>query len=185
MTKLWTFCAVALSLGLVGCAGGNGDSNSAATNTASTQPAGEPTMKVALITPGDINDQGWNQLAWEGAQAIEKEIGTEVSHQVTKNPADQQPALRDFGDAKYDLVICHGYEYGERVKTLAKNYPDTKFVVVSGDVQQAPNVASIVPKLEESTYLLGMAAAGIIEKRHRRFNRRHEVAGGCLHFYRF
>jgi len=33
--------------------------------------------------------------------------------------------------------------------------------VVGGNVKQAPNVATLVPKLEEATYLLGMAAGGL------------------------
>ena len=47
------------------------------------------------------------------------------------------------------------------MKAIAPNYPDTKFVVVSGDVKQEPNVATLVPKLEEATYLLGMVAGGM------------------------
>jgi basic membrane lipoprotein Med (substrate-binding protein (PBP1-ABC) superfamily) len=34
-------------------------------------------------------------------------------------------------------------------------------VVVAGNVQQASNVASLVPKLEDATYLLGMAAGAL------------------------
>ena len=71
------------------------------------------------------------------------------------------PALRDYGDQKYNLVICHGFEFGEHVKSVAPAYPDTKFVVVAGNVQQEPNVATLVPKLEDAVYLLGMAAGGM------------------------
>jgi len=137
----------------------NGGSGNASTSSKATAPTGK--LKVALLTPGDINDQGWNQLAYEGLQAVQKELGAEVAHQVTKNASDQQPAMRDFGDKKFNLVICHGFEYGKRVLEVAPQYPDTKFVVVGGNVKQAPNVATIVPKLEEATYLLGMAAGGM------------------------
>jgi basic membrane lipoprotein Med (substrate-binding protein (PBP1-ABC) superfamily) len=145
---------VTAALLLSGCSGGSTpDTNSAAAS-------GDSAFKVALLTPGDINDQGWNQLAYEGLQQLEKD-GAKISHQVTKNASEQQPALRDFADQKTDLILCHGFEYGERAKAVAKNYPDTKFVVVGGNVTQEPNVATLVPKLEEATYLLGMIAGGM------------------------
>ena len=156
-------CGAALSLALNGCSNSSDSGNAAKNATANAAPENSSTrssLQIALLTPGDINDQGWNQLAYEGLQKL-KDGGAQVSNQVTKNTADQTPALRDFGDKKFDLVICHGYEYGERVLPLAKNYPDTDFVVVSGVVQQSPNVASMVPQLEEATYLMGMAAGAL------------------------
>ena len=163
--KKWLTLASVVSAGILGGCGGNGASNSA-TNAASdtaanTTSSTRSALKVALLTPGDVNDGGWNQLAFEGLAGVEKKLGAETSHQVTKKAADWQPALRDFGDKKYDVVLCHGFEFGQNVKEIAKNYPDTKFVVVSGNVKQAPNVASMVPKLEEATYLLGMAAGSL------------------------
>ena len=146
------------ALMLSGC-GGNGSESTPATNNMAATDTKKP-FKVALITVGDINDQGWNQLGYEGLQALEKS-GAQVSHQVAKNPGDRTPALRDYADQKYDMVLCYGFEFGAPVKAIAKNYPDTKFVVVAGDVVQQPNVATIIPKLEDATYLLGMAAGGL------------------------
>ena len=157
-SRLWKqgLLAAGLVWGLAGC-GGGGSTSSTTTSDAGTQTE---KFKVALLTPGDINDQGWNQLGYDGLKGLEKD-GVEISHQVTKSPADQQPALRDYADQKYNVIFCHGFEYGERAKEVAKNFPDTKFVVVSGNVQQEPNVATLVPKLEDATYLLGMAAGGL------------------------
>ena len=152
--------AAALLFGaaLVGC-------NSSETTSPAPAPAGgapaAKQIKVALLTPGDINDQGWNQLAYEGLQAVEAKTGAKTAHQVTKSAADQQPALRDLADDGYDVIFCHGFEYGDRVKELAPKYPDTKFIVVGGNVKQSPNVATLVPKLEDATYLLGMVAGGL------------------------
>lgn len=141
---------------------GCGDSNSATHSGSAptkTSATGEQ-LKVALLTPGDINDQGWNQLAYEGLEQVDEELGAKVSHQVTKNAPDQQPAMQDLADQGYNLILLHGFEYGERAKTVARNFPNTNFVVVAGNVKQEPNVATIIPKLEDATYLLGMAAGG-------------------------
>ncbi len=159
--SVFSISAFALSVvAMSGCGDGNDNANNATNTATNATSSTRSALKVALLTPGDINDKGWNQLAYEGLQGLEKG-GMETSHQVTKKSADWQPALRDFGDKKYDLVFCHGYEFGANVKEIAKSYPDTKFVVVSGDVTQAPNVVSMIPQLEEATYLLGMAAGSL------------------------
>lgn len=156
------------ALALAGCPAPQNNSNTASnssttpsntTDTVSTPKTGG--LKVALLTPGDVNDAGWNQLAYEGLQEVEKESGAQTSHQVTKGTADHKPALNDYGDQKYNVVFCHGFEYGQTVKSVAPQFPDTKFVVVSGNVKQDPNVATLVPRLEEATYLAGMAAGGM------------------------
>ena len=134
---------------LAGC---NSGQNSAPTSTTTEKPP----LKVALITPGDINDKGWNQLAYEGLQSLQSN-GAKISNQVTKSPSDFAPAIRGYG-RDYDVVFCHGNEYGDTVKEIAPQFQKTEFIVVAGNVQQAPNVASLVPKLEEATYLLGIAA---------------------------
>lgn len=155
----FSFPVLALAVGaLAGCSAP--EATTASTNAASTAPT-KKQLKVALLTPGDINDQGWNQLAYDGLKAVEKSSGAKTAHQVTKAAADQQPALRDFADGGYDLILCHGFEYGDRVKAIAATYPKTKFVVVGGNVKQSPNVATLVPKLEDATYLLGMVAGGL------------------------
>jgi basic membrane lipoprotein Med (substrate-binding protein (PBP1-ABC) superfamily) len=118
-------------------------------------------MKVGMLLSGDINDEGWNQLGYEGLKAIAAQTGATISKQITKNPSDRAPALRDYGDQKYDLVFCYGSEYEEPVRQVAKGFTDTKFVIVAGNYKQEPNVATLIPKLEEATYLLGMAAGGL------------------------
>lgn len=157
MRKLDWLISCATALCLTGCSQQSSTPDTAAIKSTPAKGA----LKVALLTPGDVNDQGWNQLAYEGLQQVEKELGATVSHQVTKSASDQQPAMQDFADQGYNLVLCHGFEYGERAKSVAKNFPNTKFVVVGGNVKQEPNVATLVPKLEDATYLLGMVAGGL------------------------
>ncbi|HEY0073981.1 MAG TPA: BMP family protein, partial [Abditibacteriaceae bacterium] len=133
--------------------------NSDSQTTSST--AGENDFKVALLTPGDVNDGGWNQLGYEGLQAVEKQLNAKTSHQVTKTREDFKPAFNDLGDQKYNVVFCYGFEYGKDAKEIAPQFPDTKFIVVSGDVYAKPNLASLELHLEDATYLLGMAAGGM------------------------
>ncbi len=159
IVKLTRFClAILATVFLAGCPAPQQNGGS---ETASSGGEKKNAFKVALLTPGDVNDAGWNQLGYEGLQAIEKDLGAQTSHQVTKNREDFKPAFNDFGDQKYNVVFCYGFEYGKDAADIAPQFPDTKFVVVSGDVKKAPNVASLVLHLEDATYLLGMAAGGM------------------------
>src|SRR5687767_12904678 len=87
--------------------------------TITTDPAPAPVAKpfrVGLLTPGSINDGGWNALAWEGLQRIKTEVGAEVSHQETKTPAEMVEGFRAFGARGYDLAFGHGFEYQDPAK---------------------------------------------------------------------
>lgn len=115
-------------------------------------------MKVGLLTPGSINDGGWNSLAWEGLQRIHKELGAEVSHQETKSPAETVEGFRSYGAKGYDLAFGHGFEFQEPAKQAGAQYPHTIFITTSGNTV-APNVSPMVFELEQATYLLGVIAA--------------------------
>jgi len=123
-----------------------------------TETPQKKTMKVGLLTPGSINDHGWNSLAWEGLQRIQKELGAEISHQETKTPAEFVEGFKSFGAKNYDLAFGHGFEYQDAAKQAGAQYPKTIFITTSGTTL-APNVAPMVFELEQATYLLGVIAA--------------------------
>jgi len=52
------------------------------------------TFKVGLLTPGSVNDNGWNAIAYEGLLRIKKELGAQISKQETKTPAEFEEGFR-------------------------------------------------------------------------------------------
>ena len=132
------------------------DSASAARGT-NTTTAAQP-FRVGLLTPGSINDGGWNALAWEGVQRIKNELGAEISHQETKTPAEMIEGFRAFGAKGFDLAFGHGFEYQDPAKQAGAQYPQTIFITTSGNTV-AQNVAPMRFQIEEATYLLGVIAA--------------------------
>jgi basic membrane lipoprotein Med (substrate-binding protein (PBP1-ABC) superfamily) len=120
-------------------------------------PAAKP-FRVGLLTPGSINDGGWNSLAWEGMQRIQKELGAEISHQETKTPAEMEEGFDAYGAKGYDLAFGHGFEYQEPAKNAGAKHPQTIYVTTSGTTI-AQNVAPMRFKIEEATYVLGVIAA--------------------------
>ena len=129
----------------------------AATPPASTATAEKP-FRVGLLTPGSINDGGWNAIAWEGLQRCKNELGAEVSHQETKTPAEMLEGFRAFGAKGFDVAFGHGFEYQDPARTAAAEFPKTVFITTSGTTV-LPNVSPMRFELEEATYLLGVIAA--------------------------
>lgn len=122
-----------------------------------TTTASKP-FRVGLLTPGSINDGGWNALAWEGAQRIKKELGAEISHQETKTPAEMVEGFRAFGAKGFDLAFGHGFEYQDPAKEAGAENPKTIYITTSGNTV-TPNVSPMRFQIEEATYLLGVIAA--------------------------
>ena len=66
--------------------------------------------------------------------------------------------MRAFAEVGYDLVIGIGFAQTPIVEAVAKEYPKINFAIVDG-VSDLPNVASLVFKEHEGSYLVGMIAA--------------------------
>jgi basic membrane protein A len=126
----------------------------------SAPPVAPPkeTLKVGLLTPGSVNDNGWNAIAYEGLQQIRQKLPAEVSHQETKTPAEREEAFRAYGAQGYLLAFGHGFEFQDAAMKAGAQFPKTIFITTSGS-SVSTNVAPMVFELEQATYLLGVIAA--------------------------
>jgi basic membrane protein A and related proteins len=115
-------------------------------------------MKVGLLTPGSVNDNGWNAIAYEGLQDVHRELGAEVSYQETKTPAEFEEGFMSYGAKGFDLAFGHGFEFQDAALKAGARYPKTVFITTSGK-SVAANVSPMVFELEQATYLLGIIAA--------------------------
>jgi basic membrane lipoprotein Med (substrate-binding protein (PBP1-ABC) superfamily) len=115
-------------------------------------------FKVGLLTPGSVNDGGWNQIAFEGLTQIKNELGATISNQETKSPNEFVEGFRYFGSRGFDLAFGHGFEFQDAAMAAGKQFPKSIFITTSGS-SVAPNVSPMVFELEQATYLLGMIAA--------------------------
>lgn len=122
------------------------------------------TFKVGMLLPGSINDQGWNALAYDGLTAIAAELGAEIDYVESLTPDVWEADFRAYAMDGYHLIFGHGYEYQEAAIAVAQDYPEIVFITsagASGAVRE--NVAPIVFRLEQATYLLGMIAGLMTE----------------------
>lgn len=125
---------------------------------ACSRPEAHTGFKAGLLTPGSINDGGWNNIAWQGLQRIKTELGAQVSNQEVKTPAEIADGFRSYGKNGYDLAFGHGFEFQDAAMAAGKQFPKTIFITTSGS-SVAPNVSPMVFELEQATYLLGIVAA--------------------------
>lgn len=118
-------------------------------------------LKVALILPGKKDDLSFNQSMYEGMMAYVKANPDKIDLKVTENVyevADIEPALLDFADQGYDVIIGHGFQFMEPLVKVAKQYPDTKFILGTG-YKFEKNSAIYDVSLEYGGYQMGVIAA--------------------------
>lgn len=117
-------------------------------------------FRVGLVTPGSIADAAWNSGAYKGLEWIRDSLGVSVSHVEARTPGDQEEALRTYASQGYDLVFGHGFEFQGPAERVSAQFPRTVFIVTSGERVQG-NVAPLIFRLYEASYLAGMVAGGM------------------------
>jgi basic membrane protein A len=134
---------------------------------AATAPASASgkTYKVAMVTSGPVNDQGWNQDALKGVQAIKDSLGWDFAYSENVAAAQQQNVLRQYAQQGYDLIFAHGYEYGDALKAVAPDFPKTMFVQINATTS-GDNIVGTNFKYGELGYFTGMAA-GLMTKNNK------------------
>ena len=155
--------AVAMLVALVvaGCGGGGKKSSS---STGQTSTVGQGPLRVGLVTDiGQLNDRGFNQLAYGGLKRAEQVLGVKGRVFESASPADYVPNLSAFARQGYDLVVAVGFDQAAAVAKAAAAFPKTHFAIVdvsNGDLTGKPaNVRGLVFKEQEAGYLAGYAAA--------------------------
>ena len=117
-------------------------------------------LKVALILSGPANDQGWNATALAGLKKAEDEFGITSAYMENVDIADTEAAYRDYAAQGFDLIVGHGFQFGEPAAKVGKEFPDQYFMATESN-SQGDNMASYVMSCEEGAYLMGMLCAGM------------------------
>jgi basic membrane protein A len=107
---------------------------------------------------GGKDDRSFNAAAWEGAKRAAADFPIVLRDVEPGNPTSIEPAMRAFAERGYDLIIGIGFAQAPIMEVVAKDYPNAQFAIIDG-VSQLPNVASLVFKEHQGSYLVGMIAA--------------------------
>lgn len=117
-------------------------------------------LKVALLLSGPANDQGWNAVAFEGLKAAEAKYGLETAYTEYVGIADGEAAFTDYASQGFDLVIGHGFQFGDPAVRVSAKFPKTNFMAIESSVY-SKNAASYVMACEEAAYLMGILSASM------------------------
>jgi len=121
----------------------------------------EAGIKVAMVTDvGGINDQSFNQSAWEGLKRAEKEFAISVGYLESTQDADYSPNMETLLDAGNNLIWGIGFKMGDTIKEKALENPDQNYAIIDyayGDDTPA-NVVGVVFKEQEPSFLVGYIA---------------------------
>ena len=107
---------------------------------------------------GGKDDRSFNAAAWQGVQRASKDLPIVLRDIEPGTPNAIEPAMRAFAERNFDLIIGVGFAQAPIMEHVAKDYPNINFAIIDG-VSDLPNVASLVFKEQEGSYLVGMLAA--------------------------
>ena len=126
---------------------------------------------------GGKDDRSFNAAAWAGVKCAESgtfpdgrscgksALGIVLRDVEPGTPNAIEPAMRAFAERGYDLVIGVGFAQAPIMRAVARDYPKIRFAIIDGLVLDddgktpLPNVAGLLFKEHEGSYLVGMIAA--------------------------
>jgi len=163
-TSRWAALGLVAVVAAVAAGCGGSDETSSSTTTTSTETTPSTALKVGLVADaGELNDNGFNELAYNGLKRAERELGIKGRVVEANSAADYVPNMTTLARQGYDLIIGVGFAQGDAIAAAAKRFPDTNFAIV--DVDQASlkgkpaNVQGLLFREQQVGYLVGYLAA--------------------------
>jgi basic membrane protein A and related proteins len=153
---------VALGLVVAACGGGDDEGGDAGTGGSTAEA-----KKVGVVYDiGGRGDKSFNDSAYAGLQAAEKEQGDKIqAKDVEPNPdgSNRKELLDGLADEGYGLIFGIGFLFSTDIAKSATESPDTQFAVIDGFAESCTkpdqNLLCIGFKEEEGSFLVGAAAA--------------------------
>jgi basic membrane protein A and related proteins len=113
-----------------------------------------------LLASGGMGDKSFNDSAYKGLLDAQKQFNIRFETVNYASRESNLDTLRRFARSKYDLIIGIAYENLETIKTLAGEFPQTRFAAIDVELS-GDNVAAIVYREQEADFLMGVLAAMI------------------------
>ncbi len=126
-------------------------------------PDKDSSFKLVMMSDlGGVNDQSFNQSAWEGLQSLKSSLGDKVTvaYAEPKQTADFFPILDKFADGNNDLIYSIGYSSCDTLKEVASLNLDKNFVMVDYNFGKDTlnNITCVMFHSQEAALLVGYIA---------------------------
>jgi basic membrane protein A len=128
--------------------------------TAIAQLAGVQNIKIALVLgTGGLGDKSFNDIAYAGLLRAHQELNITFDYASPTAIAEYEGEQTNFAKqtGKYALIVCIGFDQADALNKTAAAYPNQNFAIVDMEVDQ-PNVASLLFKANEGSFLTGVVA---------------------------
>lgn len=115
----------------------------------------------AMVTDvGGVNDNSFNQSAWEGLQKFNKDKNVPVKYLESKQDADYEVNLNAFVKEGRELTWAIGFLMESAVAKVAQENPNSKIAIIDSAMggNVPANVAAVVFKEHEGSFLVGVIA---------------------------
>lgn len=157
MTWKKAFPFVLSLLLLVGCATNTKNvGNKGAANKGTNVP-----FKIGMVTDtGGINDESFNQSAWNGITRAGKDLPADVKYLESKRSDDFIPNLTRFAREKRNIIWGIGFRLDKAIIEAANKFPDVNFGMVDSDLggKVPKNAIAVTFREAEGSYLMGVLA---------------------------
>jgi simple sugar transport system substrate-binding protein len=125
-----------------------------------TGPAGAAEIKsIAVLTPEEPTDFGWNQQGHDAAKAVAEKFGLEFMPATGLGYGDVHPQLRELADDGASLMIAHASGYNTAAPEIGAEKGVPVAIVDRPDANKKGAVADYTLSGHEGAYLAGMLAA--------------------------
>ena len=131
------------------------------TNNDSKADGNQADLKISMVTDtGGVNDQSFNQSCWEGLEEFGQKTGTKVNYVESTQEADYASNLDKMVDGNADLIWGVGFSIADALYQSASMNPDQLFGIIDHSYGEdtLDNIASIMFRAQESSFLVGYAA---------------------------
>ena len=128
--------------------------------TASAQ--GMDKVKACFIYVGPVGDFGWSYQHDQGRLHLEKELGDKVETAYLESVpegADSERAIERFARSGCNIIFTTSFGYMDPTINVAKDFPDTVFIHISGYKREHPNVSTYDSRFFQGRYVIGQIAA--------------------------
>lgn len=127
-------------------------------------------VKVAIVSPSNINDLAFTQSISDAMKVLQAEMGADKLEYVYSENMfvvdDAAAAIRDYASKGFDIVIGHGSQYGSSVQEIAKDFPNTTFAWgTTVDKSNIPNIFSYEAASNQGGFVFGVMAANLTKSK--------------------
>ena len=114
---------------------------------------------IAILTPEEPTDYGWNQQGHDAAKAVAEKYGLEFMPATGLGYGDVHPQLRELADDGASLMIAHASGYNTAAPEIGAEKGVPVAIVDRPDANKAGAIADYTLSGHEGAYLAGILAA--------------------------